>query len=121
LALDQAGPYIEENRCSLTTYLNRYRTKQMVLLQERGSTSGRSHPEPVATTWALSFERVKQQNSGAVDLLRLFAFLAPDAIPEELIVEGAKELGPHLALLGEDGAILDKAIGTLLRYSLIDR
>ena len=43
----------------------------------------------VATTWSLSFERVRREMPCAADLLRLCAFLAPDAIPEEIITEGA--------------------------------
>ncbi|QBD77308.1 hypothetical protein EPA93_15435 [Ktedonosporobacter rubrisoli] len=46
----------------------------------------------------LSFEKVEQTNVAAADLLRLCAFLHPDAIPEEIIVKGAPYLGKHLDL-----------------------
>src|SRR5450755_3648642 len=83
LALDQAGAYIEETRCSLSDYLQRYQTRRTWLLQRRGTLVA-EHPEPVATTWSLSFGTIEQANPAAAELLRLCAFLHPDDIPEEL-------------------------------------
>ena len=120
LALDQAGAYMEETQCGLAAYLERYRQHQGTLLQRRGDAHG-AHPDPVATTWALSFAQVEQQSPVAADLLRLCAFLVPDAIPEELISKGATQLGPQLEHLAENAILLDEAIGTLLRYSLVRR
>src|SRR5258708_40184505 len=79
LALDQAGAYIEETGCSVSVYLDRYRHQQVTLslLMRRGGTN-LDHPEPVATTWSLSFVEVEQANPTAADLLRLCAFLSPD-------------------------------------------
>ncbi len=88
LALDQAGAYIEETQCSLVDYLGFYRTRRAEVLKERGGIMG-DHPDSVATTWSLSFQRVQERNEAAADLLRLCAFLAPDAIPEEIITAGA--------------------------------
>src|SRR5205085_8672630 len=90
LALDQAGAYIEETGCGLAGYLSRYHTQRSQLMKRRGGLVA-DHREPVATTWKLSFEKVEQANPAAADLLRLCAFLAPDAIPEEIITEGASE------------------------------
>jgi hypothetical protein len=92
LALDQAGAFIEETQCSVSDYLDRYRQRQDLLLKRRGG-SGKDHPEPVATTWSLSFERVEQLDPLAAELLRCSAFLAPDALPEQMIIDGASELG----------------------------
>src|SRR5581483_7661363 len=72
LALDQAGAYIEEMGCSLPAYLKLYRTHRKALLQRRGLLPT-SHPEPVATTWSLSFEKIEQTNPAAAELLRLCA------------------------------------------------
>jgi tetratricopeptide (TPR) repeat protein len=120
LALDQAGAYIEETECSLTSYLNQYLKRQTSFLKRRGGTS-KHHPEPVATTWSLSFERVEQLNPVAADLLRFLSFLAPDAVPEQLIINGATRLSPTLQPLAEDESLLDEAIATLARYSLVKR
>src|SRR6266571_4578428 len=119
LALDQAGAYIEEVACSLSDYLNLYRTRRTQLLKRRGK-SAADHPEPVATTWSLSFEKVEKANSAA-DLLRLCAFLHPDAIPEEIITEGAEHLGPILQHVANDPFELNAAIEELRKFSLIRR
>jgi tetratricopeptide (TPR) repeat protein len=120
LALDQAGAYIEETQSRLSAYLQQYRQLQVRFLHRRGG-SGTEHPEPVAKTWSLSFEKVEQLDPAAADLLRFCAFLAPDAIPEQLILDGASELGPRLQPIAADPSLLDEAIGTLLRYSLVKR
>ena len=120
LALDQAGAYIEETGCGLTGYLLRYQQRRTDLLEARGGYTS-DHPEPVATTWSLSFEKVEHANPAAADLLRCCAFLAPDAIPEEIIVEGAAELTTELQSLATDPFLLDAAIKELFLYSLIQR
>jgi hypothetical protein len=74
LALDQAGAYIEETNCGLSGYLDLYRTRRKDLLQRRSKVRS-EHPEPVGTTWSLSFQKVEQANPAAADLLRLCAFL----------------------------------------------
>jgi len=121
LALDQAGAYVEETGCGLAGYLTRYQQRWTELLKARGENTS-DHPESVATTWSLSFEKVEQANPAAADLLRLCAFLAPDAIPEEeIVIEGAADLTPMLKSLASDPFLLDAAIKELLRYSLIKR
>lgn len=88
LALDQAGAYIEKTSCGLAGYQRLYQMRQRELLQHRGIND--DYPDSVATTWSLSFEKVKQRNPAAADLLRFCAFLAPDAIPEEILTNWAK-------------------------------
>jgi tetratricopeptide (TPR) repeat protein len=120
LALDQAGAYIEETRCGLSQYSDLYGTRRRELLQRRGRFPV-DHPDSVAATWSLSFQQVEQESLAAADLLRLFAFLDPEAIPEEIIILGAAELGPALEEVESDPLKLDKIIELLLRFSLIRR
>ncbi len=120
LALEQVGAYIEETECGLQRYLRLYRAHGVQLLKEHGEFV-LDHPQPVATTWSLSFEKVEQANAAAAELLRFCAFLAPDAIPEELFSENAAELGPILEQVASDLTILNAAIRELLKYSLVHR
>jgi tetratricopeptide (TPR) repeat protein len=120
LALAQAGAYIEENDSNLVDYWRLYQQRRKDLLAWR-SELVRDYPASVATAWDLAFRRIEQENSAAADLLRLCAFLAPDAIPEEIISEGAEHLGEHLAPVATDEYTLDAAIRLLLRYSLAQR
>src|SRR5712692_8512430 len=120
LALDQAGAYIEETNCGLSGYLDLYRTHRKDLLQRR-SKLRTDHPEPVAATWSLSFQKVEQANPAAADLLRLCAFLDPEAIPEDIITQGAAEAGPLLQPVATDLFQLNEAIEVLRWFSLIRR
>jgi len=120
LALEQAGAYIEETECSLQGYLRLYREQGVQILKEHGEFVP-DHPEPVATTWSLSFEKVEQANAAAAELLRFCAFLAPDAIPEELFTESVTELGPILEPVAFYPSRLNTAIRELLKYSLVHR
>ena len=120
LALDQAGAYIEEVGCNLSAYLELYRTHRKELLQRRGHIPT-DHPEPVATTWSLNFQKVEQANPGAADLLRLCAFLEPDTISEELISAGEAQFGPTLQRIASNAFRLNEAIEELRKFSLIQR
>src|SRR5216683_1182294 len=120
LALDQAGAYIEESSYHLEGYLKLYRRQRAALLKRRGGFAT-DHPAPVATTWSLSFERVEQADPVAADLLRLCAFLDPDAIPEEILLEGAREPGSQSESVSLDQLRINEAIEVLLRFSLIRR
>lgn len=120
LALVQAGAYVEETGCSLADYLRLYATHRKELLA-RHSRFLIDYPETVATTWSLSFLRVEQQSPAAADVLRLCAFLAPDAIPEELLMHGAAELGTVPGAEASDPFKLNEALEVLRRYSLVRR
>jgi len=120
LALDQAGAYIEEVGCDLSTYLDIYRSHRRELLQRRGHLAS-DHPESVVTTWSLNFQHVEQFNVAAAEILRLCAFLEPDTIPEELFSEGGLDLGPLLSPAAKDPLALNAAFEELRKFSLVQR
>ena len=120
LALDQAGAYIEETGRGLSDYASLYQQRSAPLLKRRGA-SGHDPPESVATTFSLSFEKLKTLNPPAIELLELCAFLHPDAIPEEMIISGASALPPLLQTAASDPIEFDRAIEDLLKFSLIQR
>jgi tetratricopeptide (TPR) repeat protein len=120
LALDQAGAYIQEVPCTLKDYLRLHQTRRHDLLQARGS-DDKDYPASVATTWSLSFEKVHQASLAAAELLDLCAFLAPDAIPEEVLTRGSAHLGAILSPVATDPVQLDLASKEALRFSLVHR
>jgi tetratricopeptide (TPR) repeat protein len=120
LALDQAGAYLEATGMRLDKYQQIYQKHRQTLLKERRALV-EDHPAPVATTWSLSFARVEANNPAAADLLRLCAYLAPDAIPEEIITEGAEHLSDQLAPVAADALLFAQAIEALRAYSLLAR
>jgi tetratricopeptide (TPR) repeat protein len=120
LALDQAGAYMEETPCDIAEYLRIYRERRFTLLARRGGILD-DHPEPVSTTWSLSFAEIERYQPAAADLLRVCAFLDPDSIPEELLADGAAELGTRLASIASDSLALNQTVSALWKYSLVRR
>lgn len=118
LALDQAGAYIEENQRSLASYLQLFREHKARLLGMRGRLAN-DHPDPVTTTLTVTFEKIAQSDPNALELLRFFTFLHPDALPDEMLMQGASVLSGPLHTLTTDPFVLDAAIATLRRYSLV--
>jgi tetratricopeptide (TPR) repeat protein len=109
LALDQAGAYIRETQCGLAGYLDRYQTHRHALLQKRCLLyCSQDHPESLAVTRLLSFEKIMAENPTAIGILCLCAFLYPDSIPEEVFQYW-------------DVWALDKALKVILKYSFIKR
>jgi tetratricopeptide (TPR) repeat protein/DNA-binding XRE family transcriptional regulator len=111
LAIVQAGAYIEETGCSLADYLRLYATHRKDLLARR-SRLILDYSETVDTTWSLSFQQVEQHSPAAADVLRLCAFLASDAIPEDLLTQEAE---------AHDQFKFNEALEVLRRYSLVRR
>lgn len=120
LALDQAGAFIEEAGCDLSEYLHFYQAHRHSLLARRG-TQTNAYPASVATTWTLSFQRVEQAHPAAAELLRLCALLAPDHIPEELLLEGATFWPARLQQALQDRFSFYQLLRELLRFSLVKR
>jgi tetratricopeptide (TPR) repeat protein len=117
LALDQAGAYVEEQCLTLEEYHALFESEKAALLRERGQLAS-DHPS-VTVTFTLAFEKVAQQNAAAADLLRVCAFLAPDAIPEEIFTTG--QLGDALSEVAKSPLQLRQTIADATRLSLISR
>ena len=123
LALEQAAAYMRAIGDTLAGYLALFRQRRAEMLA-RGEPTG--YRKTVASTWALAFDRLQQTEPGAVGLLRLLAFCAPEAIPLRLLLQPrpglAGQLGgevvPVLSPLLEDRLAADDAIAALHRYSL---
>jgi tetratricopeptide (TPR) repeat protein len=64
---------------------------------------------------------VQQRQPAAAELLSLCAFLTPNAIPEELLTQGAEHLGPTIGRVAADPSLLNQALSVLLSASLITR
>ena len=128
LALEQAAAYIVASRgATFRSYLEDYRHRGLKRLEAHRPSLGQ-YPRSVVTTWAANFDAVQAESQAAADVLRLSAFLAPDAIPFELLSRGASQLGPPLrdALAEAEGAsllaaplLVNDLLQPLGRFSLI--
>jgi tetratricopeptide (TPR) repeat protein len=129
LALEQAAAYMVENSVGFASYLAGFKKQRQKLLNKQGPVIGNDEKEQqkrtVATAWALNFADIEKNSPASADLLRLSAFLAPDAIPLELLEKGGKQLTPPLAAklaeTTDNPLVLDELLSPLLRYSLIRR
>ena len=118
LALDQAGAYIKETGCRLDDYLALLREQFKDLMDRRGGLD--SDHLYVAATFLISLARLARQNPAAWKLLLATAFLATDAIPEEIWTEGAAEFGPTLQAAAGDPVQWREVIGASLKFSLLE-
>ena len=124
LALEQAAAYVQASGGSLAGYLASFLRRRADLLS-RGEPIG--YAETVATTWRLAFADLQHSAPGAVGLLRLLAFGAPEAIPLRLLLQPSpglagrlgEEVAPVLVPLLEDPLAAGDAIAALRRYSLV--
>ena len=123
LALEQAAAYAQATGARLAAYLALFHNRRADLL-ERGQPA--RYGGTVATAWALAFTQLEDSDPGAVGLLRLLAFCAPEAIPLRLLLQPrpglAEQLSPQVAPvlvpLLEDELAAGDAVAALRRYSL---
>jgi tetratricopeptide (TPR) repeat protein len=118
LALEQAAAYVDETACTMRRYLELLSTHRKDVLSRKGV--GQDYPASVATTWEISFQRLEQESPAATELLNLCAFLAPDAIPLDLLAEGRKHLSERLSRMLANPVATDELKAALRRYSLAE-
>ncbi|EKG12751.1 NB-ARC domain-containing protein, partial [Macrophomina phaseolina MS6] len=114
LAIVQAAAYINENGIEIADYLSLLLDQEeevIHLLSEEFEDDGRYRnvKNPVATTWLISFEQVRQRDPLAAEYLSFMACVEPKDIPQSLLPPGPtrkKEI---------------EAIGTLSAYSFITK
>ncbi|MCJ1271298.1 hypothetical protein MMC22_011198 [Lobaria immixta] len=112
LALVQAAAFIGENSQSIGEYLRTYRgsdSSKIKLLSQNFEDNDRDleSKNPVAVTWAISFEQIKRNNCRAAELLSLMSVFDREAIPKSLLMSDIEEVE------------LEKALGTLKAFCLI--
>ncbi|MDF6021991.1 FxSxx-COOH system tetratricopeptide repeat protein [Streptomyces sp. JH34] len=116
LAVEQAAAWIAETATPIDTYLEqlaRQAPQVLALNQPAG------YPQPVAATWNISIERLKERSPAAVRLLQLCAFFAPEPISANLLYskEMIEALKPYDASLQEK-LVLGRVIREIGRFAL---
>lgn len=117
LALEQAGAYVEKTGVTLGDYLDLFRNRRQDLWKREAALA----EIPVATTLRLSMDKVAAVEPAALELLRLYSFLAPEDIPRTLL-DGltSEHLTDALSELAADKLRLNDAVSALRQYSLIE-
>ena len=95
LALEQACAYIKRQQIGFGAYIRAYRNQGLTQLEKEKAQTGR-YPSSVLKTWHLNIAAVNHENPAASALLEVSAFLAPDEIPERILMAGAAHLDASL-------------------------
>lgn len=114
LALAHAGAYLRENtavgagsyRVHLAQHLSRV-------------PPGFEGQPTVFATYQAAIDAVDKRQPGAAMLMRIAAWLAPDAIPREIFAQDAARYHEPVATLAADDVRLDETLSALHRSSLI--
>jgi tetratricopeptide (TPR) repeat protein len=90
LAIVQAAAYINENEISILEYLSLFKDTEeniIAVLSEDFEDDGRyrESKNPVATTWLISFERIRCRDPLAAEYLSFMSCLDPNKIPKSLL------------------------------------
>ena len=120
LALDQAGAYMHERTLTPAIYLDYYRKRRQKLHKDYKS---RDHAS-VSVTFDLALEQVQNiptYGPAAVELAQLCAFLAPDAIPDEVFLTDPNVLPNALKAFAQDEIAFTDVCEAATRYALLRR
>ena len=96
LAISQAVAFMAKRKRSVTEYTKLYRqgeSARMRLLGQKFSSHGReTRPlESVVTTWWISFNHIKSENSRAAELLSMMSFMDNQNVPFALLTRDDEE------------------------------
>jgi len=117
LAIEQAGAYLEETSASIMRYRDLFENRASALLTEGYSLE---YENTVDATWELNITQVRERSLEADDILTLCAFLGAEAIPLSLLESDVHTACPLLSEQLGDSFILNRALATLRRFSLIE-
>ncbi|MBB5871969.1 tetratricopeptide (TPR) repeat protein [Allocatelliglobosispora scoriae] len=119
LALEQAAAYMDVTSMPAPVYIGLLESSSLGEMLRRGVVVGHEHT--VATVWRLSWQVLAVENPAAVELLRVCAYLAPEAIPLDLFTTHPDQI--PVALGVAVGSVLEftEAVGALTAYSLLRR
>ncbi|MEU4767294.1 tetratricopeptide repeat protein [Actinosynnema sp. NPDC023794] len=116
LAIAQAGTYCRFRAVTLAEYHERFLDGVARLMVE-GDVS--PYPAPVTVTVGLAVEQVRRKSVAAVQLLRMLAFLGPEAVPRDLSTCLPAALPSELAAASGDPLVLDSLVEILVGTSLV--
>jgi tetratricopeptide (TPR) repeat protein len=116
LALDQAAAWRAETGMPTDEYLRLFEEKRTELLEVSVPLD---YQLPVAAAWNVSLDRLADASPGALRLLQVCSFFAPEPIPRTLFSRGrASNVHPALDELRRDPMRLNRAIREISRYAL---
>lgn len=119
LALATAGAYLSQSADSFDDYLQLY-IDSWNDLSQYSSRLVDYEERTLYSTWNLSFERVRDQDPTAADLLKLMAYLDNQDLWYELFHGGVGDTPAWWVDVLKSRARFNRAISTLHNYSLLE-
>ena len=122
LAIEQAAAFIRRALKGLQEFLFVYRKSRKAFLH-RKLPSNDSYPNSLASTFLLSFNKLKETESGlrATKLLQILSFLNPDGILIDILRLGSQQPNHPLHELLSDELMFYEMVETLEQFSLVRR
>ncbi|MFJ2345420.1 FxSxx-COOH system tetratricopeptide repeat protein, partial [Streptomyces antimycoticus] len=124
LAIEQAAAWLTETGMPVDEYLQVFEDERADVSTRRNELLAAGvpvdYPEPVAAAWNMSLRRLAETHPGALQLLQMCSFFAPEPISRRLFsgVRGVS-LSPELSEVLQDPIKLGHAIREINRYALI--
>ena len=120
LALDQAGAYIETRLITPQQYLTFYRKRRQQLHADYTN----PHHSSASITFFLALEQVHnipERGTAAVQLAQCCAFLASEAVPDEVFLTNPSVLPDALSAYAQDEIAFADVCEAATRYALLRR
>ncbi|MEU1570608.1 FxSxx-COOH system tetratricopeptide repeat protein [Streptomyces collinus] len=116
LAVEQASAWRAETGMPPAEYLRVFEEKRAELM---AVSQPAQYEETVATAWNVSLDHVETKNPGALQMLQLCSYFAPEPISRQFFSNAVAEpIAPELDLIFTDPIRLSRAIREISRYSL---
>jgi hypothetical protein len=116
LAIEQAAAWRVETGMPADEYLRLLGEQRPELLDDAPPPD---YPTTVAAAWNVSLDMVAERNPGALRLLQVCAFLAPEPISRTLFTAArARPIDPALDATLDDPIVFSRAIREINRYAL---
>jgi hypothetical protein len=115
LALTQAGAYLADTAIGVEDYFTLLAERTRELLAHGASTT---YPVSLAASVQLALDRLAVQSPGAMELLTVAAYLAPEPIPLTLLTTHPAQLPDPLAAVAGDPLAFAELTQLLRQYGL---
>ncbi|KAA6214023.1 TIR domain-containing protein [Streptomyces albofaciens JCM 4342] len=117
LLLAQTAAWLDANPMAPREYIELIRRGEPSLVGIRISTD---YPMAFQTSWAITLNTLRERSPAAVELLKLFAFFAPDAIPVPMLARARRgDLPEYLADLAAEPIAWNTALRRLTESTAV--
>ncbi|GAU65434.1 hypothetical protein SSP35_01_07750 [Streptomyces sp. NBRC 110611] len=117
LLLAQTAAWLDANPMSPKEYIELIRRGEPSLVGIRISSD---YPMAFQTSWAITLNTLRERSPAAVELLKLFAFFAPDAIPVPMLARARRgDLPEHLVDLAAEPISWNTALRRLTESTAV--